>query len=67
MSPTVPPISYQHNVRRVWAARNFAERRFDFVGDMRNHLYGFPQIIPATLFGNDRFVDSAGGPIVIAR
>ena len=29
---------------------NFADPIFDFVGHVRNHLYGFAEIIAATLF-----------------
>src|SRR6202034_4085469 len=56
-----------HYVGAVTAAGYFAESRFNFVGDMRNHLRGFPQIIAAALFGDNRFVDPAGSPIVVAR
>ena len=46
---------------------NFAERSLDFVGDVRNHLHGFAQIISAPLLREDRLVDSAGRPVVLAR
>jgi hypothetical protein len=42
-------------------------RGFNFVGNVRDDLYRFSQIIPTTLFGNNLFVDAAGRPIIIAR
>src|SRR5439155_7852261 len=39
---------------------------FDFVGDVRNHLNGFAQIIPAPLLLNNRFVNAAGRQIVFS-
>src|SRR5258706_603643 len=45
---------------------NFPNGGFDFVGDVRDHLDGFAQEIAAALFGEDGFVDAAGGPIVVA-
>ena len=33
---------------------------------MRNHLDGFSEVISAALFGENGFVDSAGGPVVVA-
>ena len=50
----------------VDVVRDLAKRRLDFVGDVRNHLHGLAQKIAAALLGDDRFVDSAGGPIVVA-
>ena len=64
MSPTVPPISTS---TMSDAFGHFAERGFDFVGDVRNHLHRLAQVIAAALFGDDRFVDAAGGPVVVAR
>ena len=64
MSPTVPPISTMHHVHAVG---NFAEGGFDFVGDVRNHLHGLAEVIAAALFGDDGFVDAAGGPVMVAR
>ena len=51
----------------VNAFGDFAECRFDFVGDVRNYLDGLAQIIAAALFGDDGFVEAAGGPVVVAR
>ena len=51
----------------VHAVRHLAERGFDFIGDVRNHLHGLAEIIAAAFFGDDGFVDSAGGPVVVAR
>ena len=50
----------------VHAVGHFAERRFDFVGDVRNHLHRFAQVIAAPLFGDDGFVDAPGGPVMVA-
>ena len=36
----------------------------DFVGDVRNHLHGFAEIVPAPLFFDDAFVNAPGGEIV---
>ncbi len=47
--------------------RHLLHRSLDFIGDVRNHLHGFTQIIAAPLLGDDLFVDSPGGPVVIAR
>ena len=63
MSPTVPPIS---TMRDVHILRDFLHRGFDFVGHVRNHLHGLAQIIAAPLFGDDLFVDAAGGPVIVA-
>ena len=63
MSPTVPPISM---ITTSTSARNLAERGLDFVGDVRNHLHRFAQVIAAPLLGENRFVDSPGGPVVVA-
>ena len=38
----------------------------DLVCDVRNHLHRLAEIITAALFGDDVFVDTAGGPVVIA-
>src|ERR1700729_1680587 len=47
--------------------RDFPERGFNFVGDVRDDLDGFAEIIAAAFLGNDGFVDAAGGPVMIAR
>ena len=44
----------------------FLMRGFDFVGDVRNHLDGLAEVIAAPLFGENGFVDAAGGPVVVA-
>ena len=36
----------------------------DFVGDVRNHLNSFAQVVTATLFLEHAFVDLAGGEVV---
>src|SRR5207248_667591 len=47
--------------------RNFADPIFDFVGHMRNYLDGFSEIIAATFFQDDRFVNLSAGEIVVTR
>ena len=39
----------------------------DFIGDMRNDLDGFAQIIAAALLADDVVVDAAGSDRVLAR
>src|SRR4029077_16531348 len=39
---------------------------FDFVGDVRNDLDSFAEVVAATLFGENGFVDSAGRPVIVA-
>src|SRR5438094_9573078 len=55
------------NNRDIHILRDFFHRGFDFVGDMRNYLNGFSEIVSATLFGDDLLVNSASGPVVVAR
>ena len=50
----------------VDAFGNFFDGGFDFVGDVRNHLHRFAEIIAAAFFGENGFVDAAGGPVVVA-
>src|SRR5712671_5858599 len=50
----------------VHTFRNFPDGGFDFVGDMRNDLNGFAEKIAAALFGENCFVNAAGGPIIVA-
>ena len=38
----------------------------DFVGDVRNDLDGFAEVVAATLFGENGFVDTAGSPVIVA-
>ena len=42
---------------------NFAEGGFNFIGDVRDDLDGLAQIIATAFFGDDGFVDPAGGPV----
>src|SRR5258705_9511277 len=46
--------------------RNFPDGGFDFVGDVGNDLNGLAEEVAAALFGEDGFVDAAGGPVIIA-
>src|SRR5712672_2840550 len=45
---------------------NFPNGGFDFVSDVGDDLNGFAEEVAAALFGEDGFVDTAGGPVVIA-
>ncbi len=45
-------------------ARKLLHGGFDFVGDVRNHLHGFAEIIAAALALDDLFVDAAAGQVV---
>ena len=38
----------------------------DFVGDVRNDLDRFAEVVAATLFGENGFVDTAGSPVIVA-
>ena len=62
MSPTVPPISQQHEVEVVVAV---ADEVLDGVGDVRDHLHGGAEIVAAPLLGDDVLVDAAGGDVVL--
>ena len=46
--------------------RNLLHRRFNFIGDVRNHLHRFSQVVAAALLGDDLFVDAAGRPVIVA-
>ena len=50
----------------VHALGNFLDRCFNLVGDVRNDLDGLAEEIAAALFGQNGFVDAAGGPVVVA-
>ena len=60
MSPVVPPISVM-TTSYFALVRNFANARLDFVGDVRNHLHGFAEVIAAALFQDDAFINLAAG------
>ena len=45
----------------------FANAVFDYVGDVRNHLDGFAEIIAPPFFQNHPLVDLTAGEIVVAR
>ena len=63
MSPTVPPISHEHEVEVVVAV---ADEILDRVGDVRDHLHGGAEIVAAPLLGDDVLIDAAGGDVVHA-
>ena len=50
----------------VHAFGDAPDAALDFVGDVGNDLNGFAKIIAAALFGEDGFVDAAGGPVIVA-
>src|SRR6266446_1801236 len=50
----------------VDAFGNFPDGRLDLVSDVRDYLDGFAEVITAALFGEDRFVDAAGRPVIVA-
>src|SRR5437773_3536501 len=52
-----------HNVN---AFGNFLDDGLDFVGDVRNDLDSFAEIIAAAFLGEDGFVDAAGSPVIVA-
>ncbi len=54
------------NDGNVAVSGNFAHGVFDFVGDVRDDLDGFAEVVAATLFGDDLFVDAASGEVVVA-
>src|SRR5882762_7019373 len=45
---------------------NFPNGGFDFVGDVGNDLNGLAEEVATAFFGENGFVDAAGGPIVVA-
>ena len=45
---------------------NFLDGGLDFVGDVRNHLHGFAEIVAAALLGDDLLIDAAGGEVIVA-
>ena len=51
---------------QVHILRDLLHRALDFVGDVRNDLHGLAEIVAAALFGDDGFVDAAGGPVIVA-
>ena len=42
-------------------------RFLNFVGDVRNHLHGFPEVIAAAFLEDHVFVNLAAGEIIVAR
>ena len=51
----------------VHSAGDLAHRVLDLVGDVRDDLDSFAEVVAAALLGDDLLVDSAGGQVVIAR
>ena len=51
----------------VDALSDGADAVLDFVRDVRNDLYGAPEIIAAALFLDHREVDLAGRPVIVSR
>src|SRR6266404_1755548 len=50
----------------IYAFGNFSDGGFDFVGYVGDDLDGLAEKIAAALFGENGFVDAAGGPVIIA-
>jgi hypothetical protein len=50
----------------VGAAGTFADARLNLVGDVRNHLHGLAQVVPAALLLEHVAVDLAGSDIAVA-
>ena len=46
--------------------RDLSHGVLDFVGDVRNDLDGFAEVVAASLLQNDLLVDAAGGVVVVA-
>ena len=63
ISPTVPPISTMQMSAPSGAAQ---DALLDFVGDMRNDLYGGAQVVAAPFLGDHLAVDAPGGEIAVA-
>ena len=53
------------HVRAV--GRDLAHGVLDLVGDVRNDLDGFAEVVAAPLLQDDLLVDAAGGEVVVAR
>ena len=49
-----------HEVVVIFLAQKF-DIAFDFIGDVRNYLYGFTEIVAAAFFVDNGFVDSSCG------
>jgi hypothetical protein len=61
MSPTVPPISHQHEIVVVVA---FEHEILDLVGDVRDHLHGGAEILAACAPSREVRIDAARGDVV---
>ena len=66
MSPVVPPISVM-TTSALLSSDTSRMRALDLVGDVRNHLHGFAEIIAAPLLQDHALVDLAAGQVVVAR
>ncbi len=51
----------QNNLNVFLLVAASEDPRLDFVGHVRDHLNGFPQVFSLSLFFDDRFVDLARG------
>ena len=63
MSPTVPPISVMITSGARALGRLQPHAPLDLVGDVRDDLHGVAEVLAATLLGDDRRVDLAGGDV----
>ena len=53
-----------NDIINIFFAENL-NTSFDFIRNMRNHLYGFAQVITTTFFFNYTLIDASGGYIII--
>jgi len=60
------PRCRQFRNHDIDAFGDFPDRCFDFVGDVRDHLHGFSEIVSASFLRQDGFVDAASGPVIVA-
>ena len=66
MSPVVPPISVMTTSALVCSA-SCVDAVLDFVGDVRDHLHGFAEVIAFALVVEHRLVNLAAGEVVEPR
>ena len=51
----------------VHILRDLFHRCLDLVSNVGNHLHGLAQVVAAALFGDDLFINAAGGPVIVTR
>ena len=55
------------NIDVFVVVRHFIDARFDFIGDVRDELHGFAEVVTAAFFFDDGIEDLTGGEVVHAR